>query len=470
MSTPVNNRQAIGWLLLVMLAAAGLRFYGLTVQSYWFDELFSAYYSDPAHSFQTVLELTFADVHPPLYQVLMWLSYNVFGYTEWAGRLVSAIAGTLAIPVIWLLGRELFNSRVGLYAAALAVVNYYLLYYSQEARSYALFYLLCSLSLLFFIRSLRYSEARHCVGFIISSLALAYTHYFGFILFVAEACILLSWLQIYGWSDRALIKRAVISAAVVLVGILPLLNIIIGHSGIENFWIYQPGPAFLVNYFILYFYSSLLAAAMFILILAGCSQLVVQRSWTAERFMVLALVIWIFLGYFLPWLRGELGQPVLTDRNTIMLLPAMLIIGAYGLSLLPMVYQRVLILVLVGYSLYFLIGPLGYYTKVKKNQYREITQALDQYSTVFPVYTLEYNETKYNVYFRQMGTDIRAVDFMELEALLEAGEAPAVFWLADGFGRLMQTDIDERFGLIEIDRLEFRGTRAVLYKNPAVSE
>jgi mannosyltransferase len=464
----LRRHEGLLWLLLIVLTGAALRFYGLTYQSYWFDELFSAYYSDPAHSLNTVIELTFADVHPPLYQVVMWASYKLLGYTEWAGRLPSALAGTLMLPLIYLLGREFFNRRVGLYAAALAVPNYYLLYYSQEARSYALLYLLCGLSLLFFIRALRKAEIKNVVAFVISSIALAYTHYFGFILLVAETLMLLMWLRLYGQSDRRLLMRAGIAAAVIIVGILPLINIIVGHSAIEEFWIQQPGPAFLINYFILYFYSPLIAVGVFILLLTGMSRLFVLDGWPKERFAVCALLIWVVLGYFLPWLRGLLGQPVLTDRNTIMLLPAMLLLAAYGLTLLPNLRaQRALGAALIIYSVYFLLGPLTYYTAIKKNQYREITRALDVYQPVWPLYTLEYNDTKYNVYFKQMDSDLAAIDYLELEKLLTENKAPAMFWLADGFGRRMQTDIDERFGLIETDRLNFRGVTAVLYSNPA---
>jgi uncharacterized membrane protein len=466
----LRQRETLLWLLCIVAAGAALRFYGLTNQSYWFDELFSAYYSDPSHSLNTVLELTFADVHPPLYQLLMWLSYKLFGYTEWAGRLPSALAGTLTIPVVYLLGRELFSRRTGLYAAALAVPNYYLLYYAQEARSYALFYLLCSLSLLFFMRALRHADNRHTICFVLTSLALVYTHYFGFILLFAEAGMLIVWLQLTGWSDRRLLVRAGVSAGVIVVGLLPLLNIIFGHSAIDDFWIQQPGPAFLVNYFILYFYSPLIAATVFILLLIAITRLFMLRDWSLERYAVLALMLWVALGYFLPWLRGLLGQPVLTDRNTIMLLPALLLLAAYGLTALPSIrLQRGVGGLLIIYSVYFLLGPLGYYSEIRKNQYREITLALDAYQPVVPVYTLEYNETKYNVYFKQIASGLTAIDFRELEKQLKAQNAPPVFWLADGFGTRMQTDLDERFGLIEKDRLNFHGTTAVLYSNPAAS-
>ncbi len=52
-------------------------------------------------------------------------------------------------------------------------------------------------------------------------------------------------------------------------------------------------------------------------------------------FGVAALCLWILIGYMLPWGRGLVGQPVITDRNTIMLVPPMLILAALGLRCIP---------------------------------------------------------------------------------------------------------------------------------------
>ena len=57
-------------LAVTMVAAVCLRFSGLTTQSYWMDELFSAGVSKPSNSFSALWQATLADVHPPLYQSL----------------------------------------------------------------------------------------------------------------------------------------------------------------------------------------------------------------------------------------------------------------------------------------------------------------------------------------------------------------------------------------------------------------
>jgi 4-amino-4-deoxy-L-arabinose transferase-like glycosyltransferase len=57
---------------------------------------------------------------PPLGLWLTTLAYKVFGVNEFSARLVSATSGVLVVLLIYLLGREMFNSRaIGLGAAAI---------------------------------------------------------------------------------------------------------------------------------------------------------------------------------------------------------------------------------------------------------------------------------------------------------------------------------------------------------------
>ncbi len=65
----------------------------------------------------------------------------------------SALAGVLTVPVAFAAARRLFSPRAGVILAALVACNPLLIWYSQEARSYALLVLLTSLSLLAFLRA-----------------------------------------------------------------------------------------------------------------------------------------------------------------------------------------------------------------------------------------------------------------------------------------------------------------------------
>ena len=88
---------------------------------------------------------------PPLYYGIAWVWARVFGYAEAGLRSLSAVCGVLLVPVAYGAGRKLISPRAGLIAAALTAFNPFLIWYSQEARSYELVALLsgapCSPSL-----------------------------------------------------------------------------------------------------------------------------------------------------------------------------------------------------------------------------------------------------------------------------------------------------------------------------------
>ncbi len=61
----------------------------------------------------------------PLYMYLMAGVFRVFGSTGVTLRLTSALIGIVTIPLVFLLGRELFSTRVGVLAAAIMAFNYW---------------------------------------------------------------------------------------------------------------------------------------------------------------------------------------------------------------------------------------------------------------------------------------------------------------------------------------------------------
>jgi mannosyltransferase len=209
------------WALAGLTAlGVALRFASLGVQSYHHDEVITAARVIPGSFVDMLRQVKASESNPPLYYVLAWGWAKLFGTGEIGLRSLSAAFGAATVPVAYLVGRELVGARGGLVAAAIAAVNPMLIWYSQEARSYALLVFFGALAMLFFVRALETGERRDLgLWAIASGLALC-SHYFAVFPAAIEAVWLLVVLR-YEW-------RRVLPAigAVVAVGLalLPLIS------------------------------------------------------------------------------------------------------------------------------------------------------------------------------------------------------------------------------------------------------
>jgi 4-amino-4-deoxy-L-arabinose transferase-like glycosyltransferase len=188
----VRARSRTFWIVAGLTVLAGvLRFATLGVQSYHHDEIVTASRILRDGFWHAMDAVGFSESAPPLYYAVAWAWTQLVGTGELGLRSVSALAGVATVPVAYLLGAELSSRRAGIVAAALVAVNPMLLWYSQEARAYALFVLLTALSLLYFVRALDRGRRRDSVAWGIASALALGTHYFAAFPIAAEALWLL---------------------------------------------------------------------------------------------------------------------------------------------------------------------------------------------------------------------------------------------------------------------------------------
>lgn len=186
-----GERRELALVALVTVVGGYLRFSDLGRQSFWIDELVTVdLLTKPLSGMFAALPTS--ESSPPLYYVLAWLWARAAGTDEVALRSLSALLGTATIPVAYAAGRALLSRRGGLVAASLAAASPLLVWYSQEARAYALFVLLAALSFVFFVRALDDPSTRTLGWWAAASSASLLTHYFGVFLVAAEAALLLA--------------------------------------------------------------------------------------------------------------------------------------------------------------------------------------------------------------------------------------------------------------------------------------
>ena len=205
--------------------AAVLRFTRIGHQGFWFDEGNTALLVHFAPGKMLGL-IPRTESTPPLYYCVAWVWARLFGYGEAALRSLSALAGVATVPVAYGAAAKLISRRAGLIAAALTACNPFLIWYSQEARSYSLLVLLTATALLAFAYARATPTPRTLAAWVIASgLALA-THYYALLAIIPQAV----------WMLAAHRRRRPVQIAIVAVGAcgLALVPLAISQNGTGN--------------------------------------------------------------------------------------------------------------------------------------------------------------------------------------------------------------------------------------------
>ena len=130
-------------ILAVIVFAFLLRVISLN-QSFWLDEATSGLVVRNFSLGEIITKFSPGDFHPPLYYLILKVWSSFFGTSEMALRFPSIVFGLLTIYLVYLMGKGLFNKKIGLTAGILLATSGLHIYYSQEARMYSLIALLIS--------------------------------------------------------------------------------------------------------------------------------------------------------------------------------------------------------------------------------------------------------------------------------------------------------------------------------------
>ena len=170
----------------MVCAVAALTLLGLAIrianfdQSLFADEI-STYFVVHDHSLGGMLHALrdndlSSEISPPLYFILAWLSAKLGSSPDWL-RLPSLIAGTASIPLVYLLGARTVGRAAGLVGAAVMALAPFMVYYSTEARAYALIVALTAATALALVIAVGERRLRWWIVYGICACASLYAHY-----------------------------------------------------------------------------------------------------------------------------------------------------------------------------------------------------------------------------------------------------------------------------------------------------
>jgi mannosyltransferase len=321
------------WLTLTSMVGAGTlaRFYCLTCKPFWFDECFSVEVA--RIDWRNFLHLLWwREANMSLYYLFLRIWIH-FGGSPFFIRSLSVVisAGTL-LSLYWV-AKLLYDRRVALFAVALLALNAYSIRYAQEARSYALFVLLATLSSGYFISFLRTPIRRSRVAYIVFSTLCVYAHFYGLLL-IAAHWLTMRWCgipEVATGPSGGEIARALRRAwSVIGIAVLPLL-VFVGKTGAGPIkWITRPGLRDLWH-LISDFTNGLplIYAAACIFAFLPMRKHLLARAANWEVWRVRLLLVWLLFPIFLTAILS-FARPVFLPRYMIFCIPALLILAAAG--------------------------------------------------------------------------------------------------------------------------------------------
>lgn len=195
-----------------------------TDRSFWVDEAITV--RQVQMPIDVMLDdLRSTDVHPPLHFIVLWVQVRLFGISEWSVRFPSVLFGAALVPVLYGAAKELFDRRTAQVAAILVVPAPFLVWYSQEARMYALFMLIGVAGVWAQVAALRRGRWQAFLAWAVLSALLLWTQWFALLPLAAQHGVMIVHLWRHRRADgtRALALRWLGSLGLTVVLLLPLV-------------------------------------------------------------------------------------------------------------------------------------------------------------------------------------------------------------------------------------------------------
>lgn len=198
------------------------------------DEAFTIALS--GHSYPDVIALTAADVHPPVYYLILKFLTGIFGTSLIAMHLVSFLPFLFQMLLGCTLVRKRFGNRTSFLFLLCLFGMPKMLYYSTDIRMYSWAMFFVTAAALFSYEIILNGRFRNWLFFTIFSLLAAYTHYFA----CAAVAFLYFYLLIHAFRvNKAALKKWMLCAVFTVIAYLPWLGVVLRQISqvTEEYWI-----------------------------------------------------------------------------------------------------------------------------------------------------------------------------------------------------------------------------------------
>ncbi len=349
------------------LVAAGLALLRLGSRSLWFDEGISVgLVHAPFDTF--VQRVTDHEVNQSAYYLVFNGWYRLVGEGAGAMRLLSALFFVATVPLLYALGRRLFDARIGALAAVLLAVHPLAVQWAQALRAYSLVLFLVTAATYLLVRAVDDPTPLRVLAYAVVASVAVYAHFFALLVLAAHGASL---------ALRRPFPRRVAAGAVVIVAAVgaPAAVYILGRNGDPLRWIDAPGGRGLVARLAavtggglpqLLVYGG--AAAFGLLVLA---RVVRQAPFSDEAWRAALPALWLVLPPLVVVVSTYTVKPLLVPSYLIVIVPAMALVVAAGL--VRIADRRVAAAATAAVLVVSLVGVADWYRDDGPEQWRGAT-------------------------------------------------------------------------------------------------
>lgn len=429
---------------IAFLTFVAARLWHLTGTCLWFDEVFSVHAA--RHSWPGMFKFVAADIiHPPLFYAVLKIWIALGGESLVWLRLLSVFLAVASIAPFYFLCRELnLKQNERNVALMLIAVSGFLIKYAQEVRMYSLLLFLSVTSIWLFVKFARNSRHMSLAALTVCNLLLVYTHYYGWLMVFAQACVVLVWY-------RQRLQNFLLSAAVLMFAYVPWVYAVAAFReparGLaQNIgWIKRPNAGDLAEFFLLlnkpflFSQSTLDRADSFLipwlaLLLVGVALAILfvrrgrERAFTeAERVMLVLAFVPMILAAVLSW---PLPHSIWGTRHLIISAVPFFILAGIAIANLKPYWTKLMVLIGLT-SVVVLAGAVYLLRPVPKLSWCEWNDLAKQISTTpgepTPVvYTFE-DLVAYHVWFAPARAVTPSFKVKVVKGLPGVPEDPAFF-------------------------------------------
>ncbi len=159
---------------IILIAAFILRIISLN-SDLWIDEVFTVVNYVRLPIGQIVTDYSTDNQHI-FFSVLSHISITIFGEHSWSIRLPSLLFGVASIWATMKLASLVFGKRIAIYAGLLMAISYHHIWFSQNARGYAILLFGATLSTYYLLKALQHQKWRYWIGYATISAFSIWTH------------------------------------------------------------------------------------------------------------------------------------------------------------------------------------------------------------------------------------------------------------------------------------------------------